>query len=106
MWASSEPLLQGKFIEAVSLLERSTAIRESAFGPAHPEVGASLNSLAVVLAGQAGYKRADELQRKAVGIFENILSADHPFVATMHINHAVLLDAQGKYAEADVLLPR
>lgn len=54
MWASSEPLLQGKFIEAVSLLERSTAIRESAFGPAHPEVGASLNSLAVVLAGQVG----------------------------------------------------
>lgn len=43
---------------------------------------------------QAKCEEADVLQRRAVGIFENIVGADHPMIATVHINHAVSLDTQ------------
>jgi hypothetical protein len=41
-------LHQGKYAEAEGLLKRALLIREKALGASHPDVGQSLNNLALV----------------------------------------------------------
>ena len=45
-------MLQGKYVEAALLYERSFIIQEKALGPEHPDVAAALNNWAVLLKSQ------------------------------------------------------
>lgn len=49
--------LQGKYDEAGPLYRRSLAIRENALGPDHPDVGQSLNNLALLMGKQVRHVR-------------------------------------------------
>jgi len=49
-------------------LKRSLAIREKALGPDHPDVGASLNSLAILYFLQRDWARAADFWRRSTGV--------------------------------------
>lgn len=46
------PIIQGMYVDALLLCERTQAIREKAFGPDHPCVARSLKTKAQVLMAQ------------------------------------------------------
>src|SRR5262249_26382820 len=54
--------------EVEPLLKRSLAIREKALGPDHPDVGASLNSLAILYFLQRDWARAADFWRRSTGV--------------------------------------
>src|SRR5918911_1318810 len=73
---------EGRYAEAVPLIERSLAIRERAFGPDHPQVAASLNNLAELYLRVGDFVRAEPLYQRALAIWVKVLGPDHPNVAT------------------------
>ena len=97
---------QGRYAEAEPLYKRSLAISEKALGPDHPDVGTSLNNLAVLYQAQGRYAEAEPLYKRSLAIREKALGPDHPDVGTSLNNLAVLYQAQGRYAEAEPLYKR
>jgi CHAT domain-containing protein/Tfp pilus assembly protein PilF len=101
----------GKYSEAIPLAQRALAIREKALGPDHPDVAASLNTLANLYVKQGRYADAEPLTKRALAIREKAFGPDHPNVATppaaaQNDDPAALsakaaqLSQQGKYLEA------
>ena len=85
------------------LFERALAIREKALGASHPDVGQTLNNLAIVYRAQGKYTEAEGLYKRALVIREKALGANHPYVAET-LNHlAWIYQVQGKYTEAEGL---
>jgi tetratricopeptide (TPR) repeat protein len=70
--------LQGEYAEAEPLLSRSLAITENAYGPNHPNLGATLSILAEVDRNQGKYSEAEPLYKQAIAIAENIPGQDRP----------------------------
>ena len=62
-------------------LERGLALREAQLGPDHPDVAASLRSLAHVLDALGERSEALALHRRALAISERAFGPDHPEVA-------------------------
>src|SRR6266446_1364600 len=60
----------GKFSQAAPLVQRALAIREKIVGPAHPDVAASLNNLALLYIAQSKNAEAEPLQQRALAIQE------------------------------------
>jgi len=65
-----------------------------------------LNEQVVQLYQQGKYAQAIPLAQRALTIYEKALGPDHPAVATVLNNLAVLYEAQGNYAAAAPLLKR
>ncbi|WP_437758328.1 CHAT domain-containing protein [Sorangium sp. So ce1389] len=86
---------QGRFDAAIPLAERVLGLREKALGKEHPEVAASLDSLAALYTAKEDYARAEPLYRRALAIREKALGPEHPDVATLHKNRAALYQARG-----------
>ena len=86
---------QGRYAEAEPLYKRALAIREKALGPDHPDVGTSLNNLAVLYQAQGRYAEAEPLYKRALAIREKALGPDHPDVGTSLNNLAVLYQQPG-----------
>jgi tetratricopeptide (TPR) repeat protein len=86
-------------------------------GEEHPDVAGSLNNLAALLEAQGKYDEAEPLYRQSLAIdrkvsvlmyvclfhrtSSQVYGDEHPEVATDLNNLAVLLEAQGKYNEAE-----
>ena len=64
--------LQGKYIEAEPLHQRSLAIMEKALGPEHPDVAVSLNNLGLLYKAQGKYAEAEPLYQRALAISERL----------------------------------
>lgn len=79
---------------------------EKAFGPDHPNVATSLNSLALLYDTQGQYERAEPHFMRALEIRERTLGPEHPTVATSLYNLAALYSTQGKYVQAEPLYKR
>ena len=75
-------------------------------GPAHPDVAASLNNLAVLYAAQGKYTVAEPLHKRALAIDEKALGPNHPDVAADLSNLASLLRKTNRKAEAAKLEAR
>ncbi len=97
---------QGRYAEAEPLYKRSLGIHEKALGPDHPDVGTSLNNLALLYESQGRYAEAEPLYKRSLGIREKALGPDHPDVGTSLNNLAGLYESQGRYAEAEPLYKR
>ncbi|CAM9521442.1 unnamed protein product [Ectocarpus sp. 4 AP-2014] len=69
---------QGKYEQAESLVIRSRAIHENAFGPDHPEVAEDPNIHAVLLYRQEKYTEALPLLERALSIRTKWLGENHP----------------------------
>ena len=66
-------------------------------------VAGTLNSLAVLYHAQGRYAEAEPLHQRALSIVEEALGLEHPHVAIVLENYAVLLRETGRSAEADTL---
>jgi CHAT domain-containing protein/Tfp pilus assembly protein PilF len=97
---------EGRYREAIPLAQRDLAIREKTFGPAHPNLTASLLNLAELYSQVAAYPQAAPLYRRALDIQARILGPEHQdTVFTMNQLGALYLDL-GEYANAEPLLQR
>ena len=92
---------QGKYDEAVPLLEQSLKIRQQVLGAEHPSVASSLNNLAGLYVSQGMYTEAEPLYIQALDMRKKLLGAEHPSVATSLNNLAFLYKSQGRYTEAE-----
>jgi len=93
-------------VAAEPLYKRSLSIWEKALGPEHPNVGETLNNLAVLYSTQGTYDKAEPLYKRSLAIREKALGLEHSHVDTSLNNLAALYEAQGKYAEAGKLEAR
>jgi len=99
-------LLDGQYADALPRAQEALALREAALGPTHPEVAASLTTLAEVYRGQGKLADAERLHRQALAIREARYGKESPEVAAS-LNHlAVLYNAKATYREAEDLLTR
>jgi tetratricopeptide (TPR) repeat protein len=89
------------------------------YGDEHPEVATNLNNLAALLAAQGKYDEAEPLYQQSLAIDRKVSALmsdclfhrtscqvygdEHPDVATDLNNLAALLEAQGKYDDAEPL---
>lgn len=90
----------GKYNEAITVLEKMLALEEIELGPEHIDVATTLHNLANLYLYQARYAEAEPLYQRALAIVEKALGLDHPQVA-MTLNYlAELYYFQGRYAEA------
>ena len=94
------------FAEAEPLYQQSLAIWEKARGSDHPDVGASLNNLAVLYRNQGKYAQAQLLHKRSLAIWEKTLGPDHPNMATGLENLAALYLLQEKVGDAEPLFQR
>ena len=102
MWAFSlsSPRL------AEMLQKRLLAIREKALGPAHADVGDSLDKLASFYRDQGRFAEAEPLYIRSQAIWANALGEEHPKVASSLENYAALLQATNRADEAEKLEAR
>ena len=96
----------GKYAEAIEIAKRSLALAEKQLGPDHPDVGQSLNNLALLYDKQGRYGEAEPLYKRSLALSEKALGPDHPAVGTSLNNLAGLYESQGRYAEAEPLYKR
>ncbi len=92
--------------EAGPLLSRALAILEKTLDPDHPDVGQTLNDLAVLYCDQGHYEEAEPLLKRALAIREKTLGPDHPEIGQTLNNLAILYVDQGRYEEAEPLYQR
>lgn len=75
--------MQKKYDEALPLAQEALRIAESSFGPEHPNLVSSLQSLAAVYHAQGRFAEAEPLYRRALAIAERLLGPDHPDVGRL-----------------------
>ncbi|CAN0352118.1 unnamed protein product, partial [Hapterophycus canaliculatus] len=106
-------LLSSQVRAAEPLHGRWQAIREKVPGPEHSDVAQSLNneaadrcSLAAFAELQGKFEESERHYRLSLTMDETFYGRDHHEVAKDLNNLAIVLSAQGKYAEAIPLLER
>jgi CHAT domain-containing protein/Tfp pilus assembly protein PilF len=92
--------------ETENLYRRALVIQERQLGPNHPSVAATLNNLAVLLAGRGRFTDAEPLHQRALAIAEKSLGPNHLDTASMLTTLAITYDRQGKSIEAEALYAR
>jgi tetratricopeptide (TPR) repeat protein len=91
---------QGKYAQAVDLLEQALAIQRKVLGEEHPSMASSLGNLAVVYWAQGKYGQAVDLYEQVLAIERKVLGEEHPNMARSLCNLALAYQAQGKYEQA------
>jgi CHAT domain-containing protein/tetratricopeptide (TPR) repeat protein len=97
---------EGKYSEAVPLVQRYAEAMKSRHGTQAPEFATALNTLAELYYYQGRYPEAEQLFQRALAIREKTLGPDHPNVGTDLNNLAMLYQAQGRYSEAEPFFRR
>jgi tetratricopeptide (TPR) repeat protein len=69
---------EGRYDEALLLLERALGIRKLELGDRHPDTATSLNNLASLYYSIDRYLELEELLIQVLDIFEELLGHDHP----------------------------
>jgi tetratricopeptide (TPR) repeat protein len=65
-------------------------------GGEHPDVAQSLSNLAGLYQGTGRYVQAELLYQRALAILDKSLPSDHPNLAVVRENYAILLDQLGR----------
>ena len=73
---------EGKYAEATEIGKRSLALSERKLGPDHPNVGTSLNNLALLYQAQGRYSEAEPLYKRSLALSEKALGPDHPHLGS------------------------
>ena len=87
--------------ETETLYRRALAVQEKTLGESHPSTAATLNNLAVLLAGRGRYAEAEPMHLRALSIAEKSLGPAHLDTASMMTTLAITYDRQGKSAQAE-----
>ena len=94
---------KGNLDEAITLHERSIALRESLVPPTHQSIGYGLANLASVLRSKGRLDEAEKALLRSRSIFENAFGADNPTTAHVLNNLAGLYHDQKRYDDAERL---
>ncbi len=97
---------EGKFAEALPVLQQALRLAESSFGAEDPTVAASLHAVASIYHSQGKYAEAEPLYKRALEISEKYAGPKDSQVSQMLSSLAALYQAQGKLAEAEPLYKR
>jgi len=97
---------KGQYSEAAKVAEEALKVAQKTFGPNHPNVATSLNSLALLYKTQGKYAEAEPLYKLALTIREKALGPNHPNVATVLENLSELYKKIGKKDESKKLEER
>jgi Flp pilus assembly protein TadD len=93
---------RGDLEEAERLYRRALDIKERLLGPEHPEVGTTLNNLAVVYRRRGRLEEAEALYRRAIDILSETVEPSHPALAASRGNLSKILNDR-KAAGPDAL---
>ncbi|MFI5455263.1 MAG: tetratricopeptide repeat protein [Isosphaerales bacterium] len=99
-------LRQGKYAQAMLLVEKALEIRRRLLTDDHPDTAQSYNNVAGILWKQGKYTQAQPLLEKVLEINRRLLTDDHPHTAHSYNNLAGNLQAQVKYAQAQPLFEK
>lgn len=103
---------QGRYREAEESHRQALRLREQHYGPNHGRVADSLNSLGIVYQDTGRLPEAEQCYRRALVIREKVAAAKgdaksrrfaEQDVAGTLANVALILEIQGRYAEAETL---
>lgn len=93
----------GLYHNAMPLFEKALEIRKRIHGPSHPDVAASVNSLALVTQDLGDYPKAEKLFRQGLAMRRGLLGESHADVAES-LNDLASLDVEiGNYKAAEQL---
>jgi tetratricopeptide (TPR) repeat protein len=95
---------RGKNGEAAQLHQEALALQERQFGPVHPQVALTLNSIALLKVGAAEFDAAAPVLERALAIFEQTLGPESPEAATALDNLGNVRRAQRNFPAAEHLL--
>jgi len=101
---SIEP--RGKTEEAATLHREALALQEREFGPIHPQVALTLNSLALLHVGAGEFDAAAPLLERALATFAQTLGPESAEAATALDNLGNVRRAQRDFPAAEKLLLR
>ena len=96
----------GRPHEALAPAQKSLEILERLLGPKDPDVGGSLNNLAVLYKAMGEYQKAIPLAQRALKIAEDAFGPTHANTAICLNNLASLYQAMGSFDEALLLYKR
>ncbi len=99
-------LASAQYEAAQDCFERARKLLVAELGPAHPDVGMAINSLARLYEEQGRYQEAETLYRQALKIKEEALGPNDPEVATTLDNVARVARRLARYGEAEALYQR
>ena len=91
---------QGKYDEAMKLLEGRVDNDDSSNKKDTTEYADSYNNMAVLLKNQGKYEEALRLYQQALDIYIQSLGKDHPTISDCYNNMAIVYKNQGKYDQA------
>ena len=95
-----ELFAQGKYREALELVQKALTIRQQLLGEEHRDFARSLNDLALVYDAMGAYGRAEPLYRQAQEIWKKALGEEHPVYAISLNNLALLYQATNRPQQA------
>ena len=92
---------KGRYAEAASAGEEALKAAEKEFGPDHPAVAQSVNSLAEIYSAQGKYAEAEQNYKRALAIIEKTKGPEHLSLAPGLTDLGFLYGRQGRYSEAE-----
>jgi CHAT domain-containing protein len=95
---------QGRFAEGRALLERALRLSEAHRGPEDADVALLLYQLAGNALEQRDDVRSQQLDERAIAIFDKVKGAEHPLSAMARLRLAVLYERAGQQPAAEALL--
>ena len=97
---------QGKYADAETRYREALEMGRRVYGKQdHPELGHSLNNLAIVLQDQGKYADAETFSREALEMMRRLyVGRDHRALADAVNNRALVLHEQGKHADAETFM--
>jgi len=97
---------QGKYGDALDLLQRALASYEATVGRQDPDFAFTLDDMAQVLRAWGKLEDSLEYDRRAIAIFEALPGDQHPDITVPLVNITFALRALGRYDEALEYLER
>ena len=97
---------RGRYSVGEPLLRKGIRLQEETLGPEHKDLAASLNSLAMLVAGEGNTAEAESLYRRALANCEKEVGPEHADTAAVLNNLGVLLFRKKDYAAAEPLYRR
>jgi len=98
--------VSGKYDEALSVAERSLAIREKIPRIGDEDLATSLNNLALIHLEKGNYEKSEALYNRSLALTEKVHGSDHPDVAQIVNNLARIRMAKGDLRAAETLFTR
>ncbi|CAF0763541.1 unnamed protein product [Adineta steineri] len=91
---------QGKYQEALTLYEKSLAIKQNTLPPNHPDLAKSYNNIGLVHSNIGNYPKALSYYEKTLEIDQQSLPLNHPDLASSYNNIGLVHDSMGNYQKA------